>query len=307
VDQFNVRAAAKDATFQGIMDRVKALQAATPGLEFSNLQVAIGTNDITAYFPFVPTSGQLHPTTFILNQLQKDAAGKIKLGLDLQGGTSFLVAMDTNKLANPQDTSGAISQAVEVLRKRVDAFGVAEPLIQPVGGNEILIQLPGLSQAVKVAAQQQIQKAAYLEFRLVKEDSDEILRNGEPIPPGYELMRQEQAGQPGKPGQITEVVVKKKPENNLAGDIVKSSMVVRNNMGQPEIAFELNPDAAKRFGETPRTTSVIGSPSFWTANYIPLPIFLCQLKPAVAASPAASPFKRRRNWPTCCKTPCARR
>ena len=102
----------------------------------------------------------MYPNTFILNQLQRDASGKIKLGLDLQGGTSFLVEMDTNSLAdvetitnsagavetvtNVARTEGALSQAVEVLRKRVDAFGVAEPIIQPAGGNRILIQLPGL-------------------------------------------------------------------------------------------------------------------------------------------------------------------
>ena len=135
-----------------------------------------------------------------MNRLQRDAAGKIKLGLDLQGGTEFLVEMDTNALANAQDesdtnhaagavdTGGAISQAVEVLRKRVDAFGVAEPVIQPAGGNRILIQLPGLSEADKESAKEQIQKAAYLEFRMVKDDSDEIIAEHEPIPPGYELL-----------------------------------------------------------------------------------------------------------------------
>ena len=106
----------------------------------------------------------MDPTTFILNRLQRDAAGKIKLGLDLQGGTAFLVEMDTNALAasirngdtnavvTQSDTAGAISQAVEVLRKRVDQFGVAEPTIQPEGGNQILIQLPGLSEADKTSA-----------------------------------------------------------------------------------------------------------------------------------------------------------
>jgi len=63
---------------------------------------------------------------------------------------------------------GALSQAVEVLRKRVDAFGVAEPIIQAAGGNRILIQLPGLSEADKAEAQTNIQKSAYLEFRMVK-------------------------------------------------------------------------------------------------------------------------------------------
>jgi preprotein translocase subunit SecD len=64
--------------------------------------------------------------------------------LDLQGGISFLVKMDTSSLTNENDLDAALSQAVEVLRKRVDRFGVAEPLIQPAGENSILIQLPGL-------------------------------------------------------------------------------------------------------------------------------------------------------------------
>ena len=254
VQQFNDRADAskRDAAFDGIMKRVQPLQAARPDRAFANLTDAIGTNDISAYFPFVQSKGQLYPTTYILNQLQRDASGKIKLGLDLQGGTSFLVQMDTNKLANPQEAGSAISQAVEVLRKRVDAFGVAEPVIQPVGADEILIQLPGLSQAVVESAKQQIQKAAYLEFRMVKDDSDEILRNGEPVPPGYEKLRRVDVPQPGAEPKITEVIVNKKPENKLAGDIVKSSMVVRGNLGQPEIAFTLNDDAAKRFATTTR-------------------------------------------------------
>jgi SecD/SecF fusion protein len=252
VQQFADRAMNKDAAFAAILQRVQPMQKARPDREFSNLSDAIGTNDIAAYFPFVQSKGQLYPTTYILNQLQRDASGKIKLGLDLQGGTSFLVEMDTNKLVNPQDAGSAISQAVEVLRKRVDAFGVAEPVIQPAGGNQILIQLPGLSQAVKESAKAQIQKAAYLEFRLVKEDSEEILKSGEPIPPGYEKLRTSEANQSGEEARSHEYIVKKRPENNLAGDMVKSSMVVRDNMGNPEITFSLNDEAAKRFAETTR-------------------------------------------------------
>src|SRR5207302_11145222 len=103
---------------------------------YENLKEAIGTNDITKYFPFyTDAKTEVQPTTFILNRLQHEAAGKIKLGLDLQGGTSFLMEMDTNTLAE-MDTNhagnacdvraAALSQAVEVLRRRVDRFGVAE-------------------------------------------------------------------------------------------------------------------------------------------------------------------------------------
>ncbi|MEI9863354.1 MAG: hypothetical protein WDN00_02110 [Limisphaerales bacterium] len=176
--EFSSRAENTDAAFTNILQRLAPLQAARPDREFANLQDAIGTNDIQVYFPSITAKNELYPTTFILNQLQRDASGKIKLGLDLQGGTSFLVEMDTNALASAEDNgtnhvsqapdvTGALSQAVEVLRKRVDSFGVAEPVIQPAGGNRILIQLPGLSQSVKESAKEQIQKKAYLEFRIV--------------------------------------------------------------------------------------------------------------------------------------------
>ncbi|HEY3932421.1 MAG TPA: protein translocase subunit SecD [Verrucomicrobiae bacterium] len=268
IQQFSSRAENTDATFTNILQQAQVLQSAKTNSEFANLQEAIGTNDIQKYFPFLDAKNELYPNTFILNQLQRDASGKIKLGLDLQGGTSFLVEMDTNYLASAQnesdtnqvarapDVSGALSQAIDVLRKRVDAFGVAEPVIQSAGGNRILIQLPGLSQSDKESAKAQIQKAAYLEFRMVKDDSDQIIaamKKGEPvaIPPGYQILKQV-SQQPNGPPQIEEYVVKKKPENGLAGDIVKSAGVVRGNLGEPQIDFTLNDDGAKRFGQVTR-------------------------------------------------------
>jgi len=252
VNEFKTRAMNRDATFAGILTRLEPLQQARPDREFANLQEAIGTNDIQPYFRFVEAKNQPDPNMFVLNQLQRDAAGKIKLGLDLQGGTSFLVAMKTNNLADPNDASGALSQAVEVLRKRIDQFGVAEPVIQPAGGNRILIQLPGLSEAVKESAKNQIQKAAYLEFRMVKEDSQQIIDNHLPIPPGYELLKHAELSVDGKPQSVEQVVVKKRPENGLHGDIVKSAMVGRGNLGEPLIEFKLNDDGAKKFAEVTR-------------------------------------------------------
>ncbi len=264
VQEFEMRAVNRDTNFTGIVQRLQPLLQTRTNNEFGNLQEAIGTNSIQPYFPFFDVKNELYPNTFILNQLQRDALGKIKLGLDLQGGTSFLVSMDTNRLVyvetvtnsqgvaetvtNMARTEGALSQAVEVLRKRVDAFGVAEPIIQPAGGNRILIQLPGLSHEAKESAKIQIQKAAYLEFRMVKEDSDEIIKNNEPIPPGYVLLKRIEP-QPNGPPVIEQVIVKKKPEPGLSGDIIENSMAVRGNLGEPQIDFRLNSEAAKRFGE----------------------------------------------------------
>ena len=264
VKEFASRAENHDASFSNILARVDALQKAGTNSEFANLRTAIGTNSIVPYFNFSDATNENDPTTFILNRLQREASGKIKLGLDLQGGTAFLVEMDTNALAassasgdtnavvSQADTAGAISQAVEVIRKRVDEFGVAEPVIQPVGANQILIQLPGLSEADKESASANIRKKAFLEFRLVKEDSQEIIDNNLPVPPGFEMLKHAEPPQNGKQSPPEIVIVKKKAELGLSGDIVKSARMGRGNLGEPIIEFELTDTAGKRFGSVTR-------------------------------------------------------
>src|SRR5262249_51543905 len=185
---FRDRAVNRDAAFNGIVQKAQALEKAAPDRPYDNLVEAVGTNDINRYFPFYEAKNEAHPTTYILNRVQREAAGRIRLGLDLQGGTSFQVSMDTSGLTNSSDTSVAIEQAIEVLRKRVDKFGVAEPLIQPQGKDQILVQLPGLSAADQENARIAIQKAAFLEFKLVHEDSRSLIDQASPVPAGYDLM-----------------------------------------------------------------------------------------------------------------------
>ena len=201
---------------------------------------AIGTNDIQPYFKFINASNELDPTTFILNRLQRDASGKIKLGLDLQGGTSFLVEMDTNALTasvrngdtnatvSQTDTAGALSQAVEVLRKRVDQFGVAEPIIQPEGAQ------PDFDPVARpVGGRQGKRGDEHPEGRVSGipdgEGGQRSIRQEpapaalQPIPPGYEVLKHIEPPPNGKPQTAEIVVVKKKAENGLSGDIVKSA------------------------------------------------------------------------------------
>ncbi|HWQ90378.1 MAG TPA: protein translocase subunit SecD, partial [Clostridia bacterium] len=245
VQVFRERAVARDATFTNIFERVQEMQKQRPEREYANLQDAIGTNDITRYFPFFNVKSQLNPNAAILNRLQREAAGRIRLGLDLRGGTSFLVQMDTNRLDQAVDASTALNNAVEVLRKRVDKFGVAEPVIQPQGEDRILIQLPGLSEADKESAMTTIQKAAFLEFRLVHPESDALIKEGI-AEPGYAILRRVERDPQGRE-MIEAVMVRKKPE--MTGSSIKNAMVVRGNLGEPEINFTLDEKGAVQFGK----------------------------------------------------------
>src|SRR5436190_12378666 len=255
IEEFKDQASKPDATFNAIVKRAEALKKENPANPFANLKEAIGTNDIRTYFPVIDTKAELDPTRAILNRVQKEAAGKIKLGLDLQGGTSFLVGMDTNNLADPQNRDRVLSQAVEVLRKRIDKFGVAEPVIQPAGNDRISIQLPGLSQDQKDEYKRKIETAAFLEFRLVHEKSMDLIQQGI-TEPGYEILKMKSRGNDGSQTLIP-YLVSKKTARGLTGSNIKRAMVIRDQINnQPQIDFELDAKGAELFGQV--TTENIG-------------------------------------------------
>src|SRR5437667_788204 len=114
---------------------------------------------------------------------------KIQLGLDIQGGTSFLIRlMGGDKEVN----KGMLDQAVEVIRKRVDYFGGGEPIISPVGSDRILVQIPGLDTAKIQEARDQLSRVAKLEFALVHPQNADLIRKIESnqaiIPPDYRIV-----------------------------------------------------------------------------------------------------------------------
>jgi len=100
---------------------------------------------------------------------------KVKLGLDLRGGTSYLLEIDDSAL-DDNARKDAQPRALEIIRNRVDALGVAEPIIYPQpDGKRIVVQIPGLRAEDRARAMDLIQSAAYLEFRLVHPKNDELV------------------------------------------------------------------------------------------------------------------------------------
>jgi protein-export membrane protein SecD len=93
----------------------------------------------------------------------------IPLGLDLQGGMELLLEVDRSKLP-PEEGAGAVDRAIEVIRNRIDQFGVAEPIIQKQGTERIVVQLPGISDPER--AKDLIGQTALLEFKLVRNQDE---------------------------------------------------------------------------------------------------------------------------------------
>jgi SecD/SecF fusion protein len=171
---------------------------------------------------------------------------KIALGLDIQGGTSFLIRLKGDK----DVTKGMLDQAVEVIRKRIDYFGASEPIISPVGNDRILVQIPGLDTAKIQEARDQLSRVAKLEFRLVYPDNGQRLKaideGKDVIPPDYRIETYKLRKEGNEPAREERLLVKKKAD--LGGDHVTQAAPRYGNEGW-EVQLKFDGEGTKKFGQ----------------------------------------------------------
>ncbi len=160
---------------------------------------------------------------------------KINLGLDLKGGMHLILRVDTEGLPKKK-IKDITTIATEILRNRIDAFGVKEPVIQTQGPQKILIQLPGIAdrdRALKIIGQ-----TALLEFKLVEDSPQKIEEalKGK-MPQGWEL----------KEFKDIKILVKKEPE--ITGEYLEDARMMFDSQGFAYVALKFNSKGAKKFYE----------------------------------------------------------
>lgn len=130
------------------------------------------------YFVYAST---LHPGGFL-------SRFPFRLGLDLAGGTELVYRADTHSVAG-SDAGNAMASLREVIERRVNLFGVSEPLVQvehsgALSGardERLIVELPGVSDVEKAIAL--IGKTPLLEFKLMRPDI-KSKEEAQKIPPG---------------------------------------------------------------------------------------------------------------------------
>lgn len=176
----------------------------------------------------------------------------IKLGIDLQGGSEFIVKLEPGKNAdgsartvNPSD----VQQAISILEKRLSPGGEKDLTLQPQGADRIVVQMPGISEDEVKSVRDKIQQVAHLEFRRVHPQSDaklaEIKARGGVTEPGWVEMPYSKP-QTDRNGNVTATseLVKSVPE--LEGDIVDNAYRTFDAEGN-KVVLKLNSEGAKRF------------------------------------------------------------
>ncbi len=168
--------------------------------------------------------------------------GKVNLGLDLQGGMHLVLRVDTSSLT-PEEAKDAPDRALEIIRNRIDQFGVLEPSIQRQGADRIVVQLPGVTERER--AVNLIKSTAHLEFRIVSDDPELMKRalDGEDVE-GYELKEMKTRDR-----QSEELLVEKAAA--LKGDTLVDATTEfsQSTFNQPYVSIIFNNKGAKTFAD----------------------------------------------------------
>jgi preprotein translocase subunit SecD len=176
-------------------------------------------------------------------------------------GRDFLPSFDVTRVGNDlrytlksqaaQDLHrDTVDQAVEAIRRRVDALGVTEPVIVPEGEDRINIQLPGVDDPARV--KDIIKTTAQLQFRLIENGTaptaqalfDQLPAN---VRETVDILPGNQEDELGRvTGTLYHAVNKNVP---VSGRDLKNARVQKGQVGEPIIGFSFTPEGAPKFGQ----------------------------------------------------------
>jgi len=188
-----------------------------------------------------------------------------------QDGVQIEIALKPKELNSIQEN--ALSQSLEIIRNRIDQFGVTEPVIIRQGTDEIVVQLPGVKDPQR--AIDLIGRTAQLEFKLLDSDSkidlggliEQAINSGrlkreynhnelnqalkDLIPPEREVaIRKEVNRETGRVSRVPALLFSKAL---MTGDAIKTALVqIGGNFNEPYVSVELNAHGTRVFDQVTR-------------------------------------------------------
>jgi SecD/SecF fusion protein len=174
-----------------------------------------------------------------LRPLTQDTANPGLPELDLATTPDGQITLTLSPVALTARASQAVTQSIEIVRRRIDETGVLDPQITRQGEDRINVQLPGIQDPNRI--KELLGRTAHMTFRLVDESAPPGI--GQP-PPGDDLLAME-----GPPGQT--IAVRKRVEVDGA-DLSDARAASNPSTGQWVVTFAFNSSGARRFADVTR-------------------------------------------------------
>lgn len=204
--------------------------------------------------PVIVKSQKITTNKDVISVIRKNSAGSIRLGIDLDGGAEFMLALvpekaDKAKIEKNFDQYRDI--AIETLRKRLTGKNIYEADISPAGREYISMRVPLATKEEKVAIENLIKLSARLQFRLVHPNNAQELQAyyANPktyvAPEGYELMKSQES----RDGKLVEEFYLVEREAQMDGKEIDNAYAAMDQYGQRQILLSFKTKGALQFGE----------------------------------------------------------
>jgi len=173
----------------------------------------------------------------------------LKLGIDLQGGSEFVVQLQKGADSEGKEKpilGESVQQAIGILEKRLNPDGAKDLLLQPQGEDKILIQMPGVKAEEIANVRQKIEQVAKLEFRVVHpQSSSEIARtaNGGAVVGYVKMSVKDPKGEGGEQFMLV------KNRADLDGKYVTQAFATLDGNKGWMIILRFDNEGAKLFGD----------------------------------------------------------
>lgn len=269
-EHIEIRATANEAEFADLLQRARDRVAdgtdPTLFLALRNLAQEEQIDLYTRYFPdinLVDVRNVNRRNEILMRVLLDEPRGKVRQGLDLQGGVAFTLRID-DEAASGTEAENRLDKAIEIMTNRVDGLGVAEPIIRAIPPDRLEIQLPGLNLEENPDAAASLRRPARLEFREVhrylqpeRDERPGTLRTlpvnpAQPDGPtaAYEVLVNEIEDR--RTGEISEekLYVKRIPE--ATGEIIRSASPFLEPNGAWAVSLTMTSDGTDVFADITR-------------------------------------------------------
>ncbi|MDQ8187751.1 protein translocase subunit SecD [Pelagicoccus sp. SDUM812002] len=244
-----------DPEFAALVERAKTVSEESQGSDRAlSVYMALKSIaneeriDISQYFEGLELESSLRNVekrnNILLPELLEDSKANLKKGLDIQGGISVTFEVDPVALAEvpAAQRNEKLADAINIIERRVNTYGVSEPIVRPVGENRIEVQIAGVNTKDNPDIIETIKAPARLEFREVHPNADP---RTDPRPTGY--IEMEEVDDNGDQEIVRRYYVKRLPA--LTGKYVSDAFPRTNQVGGLEVILQFNDEGAELFAD----------------------------------------------------------
>ena len=240
--------------------------------------------------------------SMVISRVRQKSKGTMRLGLDLRGGTEFVLGFEADEISKEEDTEEGKDQdkdeevrapdqdpeeirdqIINIIKNRVNNLGLAHAQVKPIGPTTISLRMPSVTASEKADVRRTIKQTAKLTFHLVHPNNrkkvQEYMSNPDDFTIGPKYVskpKRKETVESGGQVEYQHLFITKRPAR-VSGENIKRAIASFDQFGNYYVSINFNSKGAKQFGRvtaenTNRRLAIVLDGKVYSAPQINEPI-----------------------------------